>query len=487
MIHEMIKLVSSVSVSHFVMQLLSEVRLEHSHYGPLFLTPKSVAFVGVPRKSGPGALNPVDNLRIWGYQGTIQLVHPHVREIAGLPVVSKISSLNGPIDLAVISTPRQTIPEMIKECGKKGITAVIVTVQGFAEADSRGKKLQDEMLAEARKFGIRILGPNTLGITNAFHRFDSSFMPSLREELPIGLICQSGLFFVGVTQLIGGMGIGVDLGNACDVGITDALEWLGIDERLKVIGLHAEEIRGGQRFIEAAKKVSRRIPVITLKTGRSVAGAKASASHTGSMAGEDRIVDAAFKKAGIIRVDETEDQFDLIRGFARLPAMKGPRVAVVTLSGASGIIFLDTMDKYGLECPKLSAETMAGIQGLTPDWMRLGNPIDMWPAIMKHGIRKAFRTALKDTLSDPGVDGVICINLAMREPDQKHLGAEKVIQEFSERFDKPVVVWVYGSHPEPVIEDLETHGRALVTGSLERSVRILAAMARYEQWKRSQV
>jgi len=461
--------------------------LEHSHYGPLFLSPKSVAFVGVPRKSGPGALNPVDNLRRWGYQGTIQLVHPHVREIAGLPVASKISALKGPIDLAVISTPRQTIPEMIKECGKKGIRAVIVTVQGFAEADSRGKRLQDEMLAEAAKSGIRILGPNTLGISNAFHRFDSSFMPSVREELPVGLICQSGLFFVGVTQLIGGMGIGVDIGNACDVGIVDALEWLGADERLRVIALHAEEIRGGQRFIETAQKVSRRIPIVTLKTGRSVAGARAAASHTGSMAGQDRVMDAAFKKAGIIRVDETEDQVDLIRGFASLPPMKGPRVAVVTLSGASGIIFLDTMDKYGLECPKLSAETIAGIQSLTPDWMRLGNPIDIWPAIMKHGIRKAFRTPLKDTLSDPNVDGVICINLAMAESDQKHLGAEKIIQELSDRFNKPVVVWVYGSHPEPVIKDLETHGRAFVTGSLERSVRMLATMARYERWKMSQI
>lgn len=247
--------------------------MEHSHYGPLFLTPKSVAFVGVPRKSGPGALNPVDNLRRWGYQGRIQLVHPHVGEIAGLPVASKISALKGPIDLAVISTPRRTIPEMIKECGKKGISAVIVTVQGFAEADSRGKRLQDEMLAEAARSGIRILGPNTLGISNAFHRFDSSFMPSVREELPVGLICQSGLFFVGVSQLIGGMGIGVDLGNACDVGIVDALEWLGADERLRVIALHAEEIRGGQRFIETAQKVSRRIPIVALKTGRSVAGA----------------------------------------------------------------------------------------------------------------------------------------------------------------------------------------------------------------------
>ncbi len=460
--------------------------MELADYGSLFLTPKSVAFVGVPRKSGPGALNPVDNLRRWGYEGQIQLVHPHVHEIAGLPVVPKVSALDAPVDLAVISTPRETIPGIIRECGRKGVRAVIVTIQGFAEADSRGRELQDRMLDEASKFGIRILGPNTLGITNAFHRFDTSFMPSVREEVPIGLICQSGVFFVGVTQLIGGMGIGVDIGNACDVGIADALEWLGDDNRLRVIAFHAEEIREGKRFIEVAEKVSRRIPVVALKTGRSDAGARAAASHTGSMAAEDRIVDAVFKKAGVIRVDETQDQVDLVRGFARLPPMRGPRVGVVTLSGAGGIIFLDAMEKYGLEPSKLHQQALNGIQSLSPDWMRLGNPIDIWPAVMKHGMRKAFGTALKDTLSDPNVDGVICINLAMAEAEQKHLGAEKVIQELSIRFDKPVVVWVYGSHPEEVVKQLETHGRALPVPSMEAGVRILGTMARYEKWKTAQ-
>ncbi len=456
-------------------------------YGPLFLTPNSVAFIGVPRKSGPGALNPIDNLRRWGYAGKIQLVHPHVGEIAGLPAVTKVSALNGPVDLAVISTPRDTIPEMIRECGQKGIKAVIVTVQGFAEADARGKRLQEKMLAEAADFGIRILGPNTLGITKAFHRFDSSFMPSVRTETPIGLICQSGLFFVGVTQLIGGMGIGVDIGNACDIGIVEALEWLGSDERIQAIALHAEEVRNGRRFMEIAGKVSLRIPIVTLKTGRSSAGAKAAASHTGSMAAEDRVVDAVFRKAGIIRVDETQDQADLVQAFVRLPPMKGQRVAVVTLSGAGGIIFLDSMEKYGLEPAKLSKETMSGIQGLTPAWMKLGNPIDIWPAIMKHGIRKAFRTSLRDSLADPQVDGVICIDLALPEADQKHLGAEKIIQELSLQFNKPVLVWVYGSHPDQVIRRLQTDGRAFVAGSLERGVRILAAMAKYEKWKNTAI
>ena len=457
--------------------------MEQWPFKSLFLSPRSVVLIGVPRKSGPGALNPVDNLRRWGYEGQINLVHPHVHEIAGLPVARKVSELPGPVDLAVIATPRETIPGIIRECGQKGIKAVVVTNQGFAEADSRGQELQIRMLAEAEKFGMRILGPNTLGVLNAFHRFTSSFMPHEREEVPIGLICQSGIFYVGVTQLIGGMGIAVDVGNACDLDIVDALDWLGSDERLRVIALHAEEVPGGNRFLEVAERVSRHIPVVTLKTGRSEAGARAAASHSGSMAGEDKIVDAAFKKVGLIRVTETQDQVDLVRAFVRLPPMRGTRVAVVTLSGAGGIIFLDAFERHGLQAARLSSGTIDGIQSLSPDWMRLGNPIDIWPAVMKKGMRKAFGTALRDSLADPNVDGVLCIALALGEAEQAHLGAEEVIREVCEDFDKPVVVWFYGSHPEVPVKKFSEDGRALTVSSLERGVRVLAAMAKYENWK----
>lgn len=452
----------------------------------LYLSPRSVVFIGVPRKSGPGSLNPVDNLRKWGYEGRIHLVHPHVTEIAGLPVVPQVTDLNGSADLAVISTPRETVPGIIAQCGKQGIRAAVVTIQGFAEADERGAELQGLMLAEARRFGVRILGPNTLGVSNSFHRFNSSFMPLEREEVPIGLICQSGVFFVGVSHLIGGMGIGLDVGNACDVSIVECLEWLGSDDRLKVIALHAEELRAGREFIQVAERVSRRIPIVALKTGRSSEGARAAASHSGAMAGEDRVVDAALRKAGVIRVEETQDQADLVRAFERLPPMKGNRVAVVTLTGAGGIVLLDAMERHGLHLAKLTDETLNDIQSLSPAWMPLSNPIDIWPAVMKNGMHKAYGTALKDALADPGVDGVLCIALGLEEAEQENLGAEEVIQDLSEKYDKPVVAWLYGSRNEETTRLLARHGRALPVPSLERAVRVLAAMVRYERWRQDQ-
>jgi acetate---CoA ligase (ADP-forming) len=457
--------------------------LENRPLKSLFLSPRSVVFIGVPRKTGPGALNPVDNLRKWGYEGQINLVHPHVREIAGIPVLTSVSELNGGADLAVISTPRETTPAIVRQCGQKGIKAAIVTNQGFAEADERGKELQREMLAEAGKFGMRILGPNTLGVSNAFHRFNSSFMPLHREEVPIGIVCQSGVFFVAVNQLVGGMGLGMDVGNACDVNIADALEWLGDDERIRVIAVHAEEIQDGSRFMAVAERVSRRIPVVAMKTGRSQEGAKAAASHSGSLAGDDRIVAAAFQKVGVLRVHETQDHVDLVRGFLRLAPMKGPRVAVVTLTGAGGIILLDAMAREGLEPAKISQGAIAGIQSLSPNWMSLANPVDVWSAVMKHGMRKAYGTALRDVLADPNVDGVLCLALGLADAEQQHFGAEEVIRQLSEEFDKPVVVWVYGPQAEVTVRRLEQSGRALAVPSLERGARVLAAMARYEKWK----
>ena len=449
----------------------------------LFLEPRSVAFIGVPRKSGPGSLNPVDHLKRWGYQGEIFLVHPQAKEIAGLPVHKNIADVPAKVDLAVVSTPRETVPQVIGECARKGISAVIVTNQGFSEADARGAELQKAMLDEAARGRVRILGPNTLGVTNAFHGFTTSFMPLDREEPPVGLICQSGVFFVGSAGFLGGMGIGVDVGNACDLDMVDALEWLGFDPRLKVVAIHAEEISRGRRLIEVARKVTGRIPVVALKTGRSPAGARAAATHSGSMAGEDRIADAVIRSGGIIRVNDSDELLDVVQGFVRLPPMRGRRVAVVTLSGAGGIMLLDAMHAWGLSPAVLSNETLAPIQELSPPWMPLGNPLDIWPALMKHGMKRVYRKALAEMLKDPAVDAVICLALALRLAEQAHLGVVEIIQELSEKANKPVVTWFYGPDAALAGAQVMSHGRAVPIASLERAVRLLTRMAQYEEWK----
>ncbi|MGC8659041.1 MAG: CoA-binding protein, partial [Desulfomonilaceae bacterium] len=459
--------------------------LDEPSYKELFLNPRSVVFVGVPRKSGPGSLNPVDNLRAWGYTGAIHIVHPHVSQIAGLDTVPAISSLNAPVDLAIIATPRETIPGIVSQCASKGIKAVIVTNQGFAEADSRGKELQRRMLEAALSTGTRILGPNTLGVSNSFDRFTSSFMPLNREEIAIGVACQSGVFFVGSPQLTGGLGIGIDVGNESDIGLTDAIEWLGRDRRLKALAVHAEGIQRGKRFLDVTSEVSLRIPIVAMKTGRSPLGALAATSHSGSMAGQDRIVEAVMRKAGIVRVEESQDMLDLLGGFLRLPPMKGRRVAVITLTGAGGIILLDTMHLWGLSAAKLDENSLMSVQSLFPPWMHAGNPMDIWAALMKNGMKKVYGVALRDVLNDSNVDGVICLALGLDSKNQKYFNAVEEIQNLSLEFSKPLLVWVYGPQVEDVRAQINQYGRAMTIPSLERGVKVLARMAQYEMWRQT--
>jgi acetate---CoA ligase (ADP-forming) len=450
----------------------------------LFLYPRSVVFVGLPRNNGPGFLNPIDNLIRWGFRGTVHLVHPHAREIAGFPTIEGLSMLEGPADLAVVSAPRETVPEIIGQCAQKGIRAIVVTNQGFADADSRGRELQRLVVEEARRSGVRILGPNTLGIVNAFHRFTTSFMPLERQELAIGAVCQSGVFVVDAKRLTGGMGIGVDIANGCDVGLADALEWLGSEAAIRVIALHAEGIPEGGRFLTVARRISGTKPIVALKTGRSWRGARAAVSHTGSLCGEDQVADVALRMAGVLRVDETQDMADLVRGLLVLPPMRGPRVAVVTFTGGGGIILLDFMERWGLEPTELATSTLDVLQEVYPPWLPPGNPMDIWPAIMKHGMERVYGLTLKAALMDPSVDGVLCVALGLPPEHRARLDSIEVIQGLSGEFDKPIVVWPYGEEAEEAHARLTERGRAFAVPTLERGVRLLGHMSRYERWKR---
>jgi acetyltransferase len=308
-------------------------------------------------------------------------------------------------------------------------------------------------------------------------------MPLEREEYPVGMICQSGIFLVGARYFSGGAGMGVDLGNACDVGLVDALSWLGRDSRVRVVTVHAEGIPEGRRFVEVAREISRRIPVLVLKTGRSSAGARAATSHTGALTGEDRVVDAALRSAGVLRVDDIEDLLDLSRGFLRLPPMRGRRVAVVTFTGGGGISVLDAMETWGLEAAPLASETMEGLQEFSPPWMPLGNPMDVFPALLKHGVPTVYGRTLRDAVRDPGVDAVLCISLGSRTGEVAHMDTTKLIAEISVDAEKPIVAWFYGPGVDEARARLEAEGRAMAVPSPERGARLLARMAAYERWK----
>ncbi len=446
-----------------------------------FMEPESVAIIGATRKNGPGAYNLVENMLRFGYQGKVFPVNPQADEILGLKAFPSVGDIGQAIDLAVVNLPRDLVIQGIRECATAGIKAVIVVGQGFADADETGKKMQRDMVALARASGIRILGPNTLGVLNAFRPFTTSFMPLSREAAPVGVICQSGIFFVGSGKFSGMMGKGIDIGNACDIGFTEALTYLGEDPDIRVIAIHMEGVDRGRDFVSLASRITRKKPVVIFKTGRSEAGARAAASHSGSMAGQYQIYQTALTQAGCTLVSEDSQMRDAVRALLHLPPMKGNRIAVMTVTGAGGIIATDALEKYGLILAPLSKNTLEPVMELSPPWMPLGNPLDIWPAVMKHGMRKVYPRALKALLADPAVDGVLCINVALNLPDYAFLDVSEELNQVVSG-NKPVVAWLYGENSEGIGKKLEAKGKIITFPTLEGAAWALSVLRKRQTY-----
>ncbi|MBU0515726.1 MAG: CoA-binding protein [Proteobacteria bacterium] len=435
-----------------------------------FLEPASVALIGVSRRSGPGSYNLMENMLEYGFPGKIIPINPQADEILGVKAWPNVQAAAQPIDLAVISLPRDLVLTSVAECVAAGVKAIIVVTQGFGDADARGRELQAEMVALARQNGARILGPNTLGVVNNFNRLTTSFMPLVREKSPVGLICQSGVFFVGADNFSGQIGKGIDLGNACDVGFCEALEYLGDDPDIKIIAVHMEGLERTRDFLSLAARVSRTKPVLVYKTGKSETGARAVASHTGSLAGHYRIYEAALRQAGVLFLDEDWQMGEAVRTLLNQPPMPGDRVAVITVTGAGGIMASDALEKYGL-CPATLADaTIKAVADLSPEWMPLGNPLDLWPAVMRHGLREVYPVALTAVLDDPGVDSVLMMSIAPDLPRFEFLDvSEGVNQALPREKSKPVVAWLYGPNRGQVGRRFEQEDKILVYQSIERA------------------
>jgi len=442
-----------------------------------FMEPGSIAIIGISRRTGPGSYNLMENLLQYGFKGKIFPINPQAKEILGFPAYSNIKEVPEPVDLAIISLPRQSVVPTIRDCAASRVKAVIVVSQGFADADEEGKALQNEMTAIARENGLRILGPNTLGVVNTFHNLTTSFMPLNKEKAPVGMICQSGLFFVGASNFTGRIGKGIDIGNACDVGFHECLQYLGQDPDTKIIAIHMEGLAQPKEFLSLASRVAAQKPIIVFKTGQSAAGARAAASHSGSMAGDYDIYRSALKRAGCLFLDEDGQMNDAVTTLLNQPLLKGNRIAVLTVTGAGGIIASDALERNGLELAHLSKETILSVAELSPEWMPLGNPLDLWPAVMKHGIREVYARALKAALADSHVDGVLCISVAVDTGKFGFLDvSEGLIKTASKERQKPVAVWLYGPARGEIAGRIERGERIMCYDTLEKAAWSLALL-----------
>ena len=447
----------------------------------LFMEPRSIAVVGATRQSGSGSFNIVERLAGHGYKGRVYPVNPQADYIAGIRAYQHVSDVPEKVDLAVIPVwERSAVPDLVKQCTDAGIKAIIVVTQGFADGDSEGQELQDRILKTAREAGARLLGPNSLGVANAFTGLNTSFVPHEMEKVPLGIICQSGLFFSHL-RTVKTLGKGIDVANGCDVHIADALEYYQADPQTKVILLHTEGMRDGKRFMETARRVSRRKPIIALKTARSAEGARAAASHTGSLAGRDEVFRAALKQCGILLASNVEEMEDLAKAFLRLPLMKGKRVGIISMSGGGGVMLADACHDHGLTVTHLSPETEARLQQLFPPWMSTTNPLDIWPVSAHSGLRLSETTlaALRSFLADPNVDGLV---LAFGTVFiQEAMLVAQALPELMEMYGKPVCWWTVTGAEEEREAEIEKMGMA-VFYSGERAVRALRKLGDYWQF-----
>jgi acyl-CoA synthetase (NDP forming) len=332
--------------------------------------PRSVVLVGVSRQTGVGTYNGLEMLLRYGFQGKVYVVHPKAEEILGLKVYPRIQNLPEVPELAVIAVGRDSVLPVAEECFAKGIRWLVIITQGFADADTQGKKLQAKLVAAARQHQAHIVGPNTMGVLNAFTCFSTAFVDLIcpADPPPVSLVAQSGAPQVGSESFTGPLGKAVDLGNAADVGFVEVLEYLEQDPQTRVIALHIEGLTEGRRFLVAAARVNRHKPLVILKTGVSQAGAKAALSHTGSMVGQDQVFTAACTRAGLTRVHSALDMQDTIQAFRKLPPLRGPRVGIATPSGALGIIALDAISREGLVPGPLPESIIQEVEPQGPYW-----------------------------------------------------------------------------------------------------------------------
>jgi acyl-CoA synthetase (NDP forming) len=385
-----------------------------------FFEPESVAVIGASRTAGKGGYNIIENLLRLGYQGKIYPVNPQAKQVLGLVVYPDLKHTPEPPELALIVLPPSQVLTALEDCIARGVKAVIIESAGFGEMDEAGARIQEQISQMAKQAGIRVMGPNSVGTINPSANFDTSlgrlnkiFLPKAAiEPGPVGFIGQTGLF-TGVYLPLINSDIGISkiacLGNKCDVDESDMLEYMGADAPTRVIAMYLESIKDGRRFLSLSRRIVKEKPLVILKSAITESGARASATHTGSMAGEDRVYDAAFRQSGIIRVDSFERLWDVTKAFVHAPLPKGNRVAIINLAGSGCVTAVDACVRNGLEIAQLSPANKARIKIVYPDWWHVRSPVDVWTAIESSGFEATYTTITRAVLEDDGVDAVVVV------------------------------------------------------------------------------
>jgi len=445
----------------------------------LFFRPSSVAVIGASRDPEKLGYAVLANLKNGGFAGALYPVNPKAEEILGLKAYPTVLDIPGPVDLAVIVIPYPLVPEALRQCGEKGVPAAVVISAGFREAGREGLERELELVQIARQYHIRLIGPNCLGVIDTHTPLNATFAAGMPPGGPIAFMSQSGALGTAVLDmaLAGRIGFSrfVSLGNKADVNEVDLLEAWEDDPGSKVILAYIEGLPDGQKFMEVARRVTRKKPVVAVKSGVTRSGARAVSSHTGSLAGSEAAYHAAFRQAGVIRAESMEHLFDLALAFAYQPLPRGDRIAIVTNAGGPGILATDALEHAGLQLARLRPETVQALMADLPSAASAANPVD----VLGDALADRYEHALRLVLADPGVDGVLVIVTpqAMTQIEE----TAHVVGRVARETDKPVLGCFMGeSRIAAGIAILQQYGIPNYPFP-ERAAAALAAMVRYRQ------
>ncbi len=458
----------------------------------LFFEPQSVAVIGSLREGYFGGYVVIKTMQKAGYEGKIYPVNPSYEEVLGLKVYPAIRDIPEKIDLALIIINRRSVPDVMRECVQKGVKAVIVVADGFAERDDEGVRLQNKIVEMARQTGIRIIGPNTAGIANpAKGLIPNPYEMGYAKVKPgaVAICAQTGMInpqAFPYADLHYGVSKICDYGNKSDVDECDMLEYLENDPATKVITMYLESIRDGQRFLEISKRVTSKKPVLILKSGRTKEGARVSASHTGSLAMDDHVFSAACKQAGIIRLENFSELFELPKIFASQPLPEGNRLGMVTFTGGVGVLAIDEGAKYGLSFARLSPETSEKLNSIFPDLGKtvvdLGPPMAVFDNYMT-----IYSEILEAVLSDKNIDCLF--NVIWTSPFEEFVEEYlKFYKELKGRYQKTIATWLYGPSL-PLIHKMAGRMEDLgfpVFSNLEMAIKALGTAYQYSIWKKGE-
>jgi acetyltransferase len=429
-----------------------------------FFEPRSVAVIGasaVPGKAGHELLR---NIQANGFPGRVHPVNPKGGEILGLPVVPSIGALPSGVDLALIVLPAEATPQAVRDCAARGIRCVACMAGGFAEVDESGGRIQRELEEIVRDTGIRLMGPNISGHTSTPAAFTSAFFPLGRiRRGTVSVIAQTGNFATHTMKyILSGEHYGVSrvigLGNKVDLDESDALEYLAEDPETSAILCYLESFKRSARFLELARRVTRRKPIVMLKSGATDAGRQAAVAHTAALASEDRIVDGMLRQAGIVRVPDYSHLLIALKALSMLPLPAGGRVSFLAPSGALLVVLSDLCVRLGLDIPALLPANVRRLQEISPPYIRMRNPVDIWAAATVRGVEFAYREGLEAVLRDPAIDAAIPVLMLTKEIGVP--GFEFLLELRSRHPRKPMLVTFSGDKDcmEQCKAFLEPHG-----------------------------